>query len=87
MDECMSVYVCGQTKVNGATRLVDAYCGSGLFAISASSIFDSVVGVEISKSMVKTMIITITTVITIFHHHHHKYNSATTNHLPPSHLH
>ena len=32
----------------GARHLVDAYCGSGLFAISASHLFKQCVGIEIS---------------------------------------
>ena len=33
--------------------LVDAYCGSGLFSITCSQGFDSVIGVEISADSVK----------------------------------
>ena len=35
------------------THLVDAYCGVGLFALSLSEIFDSVVGVEISEAAIQ----------------------------------
>lgn len=42
-----------EAAASGARRLVDAYCGSGLFAISAACEFQEVVGVEISESAVK----------------------------------
>ncbi len=42
-----------EAKATGAKHLVDAYCGSGLFAISAARDFESVIGVEISESAVK----------------------------------
>jgi 23S rRNA (uracil1939-C5)-methyltransferase/tRNA (uracil-5-)-methyltransferase len=42
-----------QAKATGAKHLVDAYCGSGLFAISAARDFEQVIGVEISESAVK----------------------------------
>lgn len=35
------------------THLVDCYCGSGLFALSAASLFDTVVGIEINDQAVK----------------------------------
>jgi len=35
------------------THLVDCYCGSGLFAISAALHFDTVVGIEINNKAVK----------------------------------
>ena len=35
------------------THLVDAYCGVGLFALSLSEIFESVVGVEISDAAIQ----------------------------------
>lgn len=39
---------------NGACRfLVDAYCGSGLFALSAASQFERVLGVEVSEDAVR----------------------------------
>ncbi|KAF5312628.1 hypothetical protein D9619_003724 [Psilocybe cf. subviscida] len=34
------------------THLVDTYCGAGLFAISLSSAFDKVAGIELSKSSI-----------------------------------
>jgi tRNA/tmRNA/rRNA uracil-C5-methylase (TrmA/RlmC/RlmD family) len=42
-----------EAKATGAKHLVDAYCGSGLFAISAARDFEQVIGVEISDSAVK----------------------------------
>jgi len=42
-----------EAKATGAKFLVDAYCGSGLFAISAARDFELVIGVEISESAVK----------------------------------
>lgn len=42
-----------EAKATGAKYLVDAYCGSGLFAISAARDFEQVIGVEISESAVK----------------------------------
>lgn len=42
-----------EAKATGAKYLVDAYCGSGLFAISAARNFEQVIGVEISESAVK----------------------------------
>lgn len=45
-------YVRTQAAASGARLLVDAYCGSGLFALSAAPAFDRVAGVEISESSV-----------------------------------
>ncbi len=42
-----------QAAASGARYLVDAYCGSGLFALSAAHAFESVAGVEISATSVK----------------------------------
>ena len=42
-----------EAAASGARFLVDAYCGSGLFALCAASRFESVLGVEISESAVK----------------------------------
>ena len=36
------------------THLVDTYCGAGLFAISLSSLFDKVSGIELSKSSIES---------------------------------
>jgi tRNA/tmRNA/rRNA uracil-C5-methylase (TrmA/RlmC/RlmD family) len=45
-------YVRAQAAASGARFLVDAYCGSGLFALSAAPAFERVAGVEISESSV-----------------------------------
>jgi tRNA/tmRNA/rRNA uracil-C5-methylase (TrmA/RlmC/RlmD family) len=45
-------HVVQEAKSTGATHLVDAYCGSGLFGLSAARSFQSVVGIEISESSV-----------------------------------
>jgi tRNA/tmRNA/rRNA uracil-C5-methylase (TrmA/RlmC/RlmD family) len=46
-------YVRQQAAGSGARFLVDAYCGSGLFALTAASAFERVAGVEISESSVR----------------------------------
>lgn len=46
-------YVRAEAAASGARFLVDAYCGSGLFALSAASAFERVAGVELSASSVK----------------------------------
>jgi 23S rRNA (uracil1939-C5)-methyltransferase/tRNA (uracil-5-)-methyltransferase len=46
-------YVREQAAASGARFLVDAYCGSGLFSLSAASAFERVVGIEISESSVR----------------------------------
>lgn len=48
-----TAYVRDQAAASGARSLVDAYCGSGLFALSAAAAFDRVAGVEISESSVR----------------------------------
>jgi 23S rRNA (uracil1939-C5)-methyltransferase/tRNA (uracil-5-)-methyltransferase len=45
-------YVARQAAAGGARFLVDAYCGSGLFALGAARAFTRVAGVEISASSV-----------------------------------
>mgnify|MGYP002631754417 CR=1 FL=1 len=45
-------YVGAQAASRGAKFLVDAYCGSGLFALSAAGSFERVAGVEISESSI-----------------------------------
>jgi 23S rRNA (uracil1939-C5)-methyltransferase/tRNA (uracil-5-)-methyltransferase len=45
-------HVTAQASGSGARFLVDAYCGSGLFALSAASAFERVAGVEISATSV-----------------------------------
>ncbi len=46
-------YVREQASGSGARFLVDAYCGSGLFALACAPAFDRVTGVEVSGSSVK----------------------------------
>ncbi len=46
-------YVREQAAASGARFLVDAYCGSGLFALTAAKKFERVAGVEISESSVR----------------------------------
>lgn len=46
-------YVRQQAAGSGTRFLVDAYCGSGLFALSCASAFEKVAGVELSASSVK----------------------------------
>jgi tRNA/tmRNA/rRNA uracil-C5-methylase (TrmA/RlmC/RlmD family) len=46
-------YVRAQAAASGARFLVDAYCGSGLFALAAAPAFERVSGVELSESSVK----------------------------------
>lgn len=46
-------YVREQAAASGARFLVDAYCGSGLFALTAASAFQHVTGIEISESSVR----------------------------------
>lgn len=45
-------YVREQAAASGARFLVDAYCGSGLFALTAAKAFERVAGIEISESSV-----------------------------------
>jgi tRNA/tmRNA/rRNA uracil-C5-methylase (TrmA/RlmC/RlmD family) len=45
-------HVRSEAAASGARFLVDAYCGSGLFALSAANAFERVVGIEISESSV-----------------------------------
>jgi len=47
-----AAYVRDQARSSGARFLVDAYCGSGLFALAAASAFERVAGVEVSESSV-----------------------------------
>ncbi len=47
-----TAYVRDQAAASGARYLVDAYCGSGLFALRCASAFERVAGVEISESSV-----------------------------------
>jgi tRNA/tmRNA/rRNA uracil-C5-methylase (TrmA/RlmC/RlmD family) len=45
-------HVVQQARACGATHLIDAYCGSGLFALSAAAHFQHVSGIEVSESAV-----------------------------------
>ncbi|GAB1489815.1 23S rRNA (uracil(1939)-C(5))-methyltransferase RlmD [Opitutaceae bacterium] len=45
-------YVRDQAAASGARNLVDAYCGSGLFALTCAPAFEKVAGIEISESSV-----------------------------------
>ncbi|HTX64128.1 MAG TPA: class I SAM-dependent RNA methyltransferase [Opitutaceae bacterium] len=47
-----AAYVRDQAAAGGARLLVDAYCGSGLFALAAAPRFERVAGVEVSESAV-----------------------------------
>jgi len=47
-----AAYVRRQAAAGGARFLVDAYCGSGLFALTAAGAFERVTGVEISETSV-----------------------------------
>ena len=46
-------YVRAQAAASGARFLVDAYCGSGLFALAAAPAFERVAGIELSESSVR----------------------------------
>ncbi|HWA26638.1 MAG TPA: methyltransferase domain-containing protein [Lacunisphaera sp.] len=46
-------YVRDQAAASGAKYLVDAYCGSGLFALSCAPAFIRVAGIEISETSIK----------------------------------
>lgn len=46
-------YVREQAAASGARYLVDAYCGSGLFALSCAPAFERVEGIELSESSIK----------------------------------
>jgi 23S rRNA (uracil1939-C5)-methyltransferase/tRNA (uracil-5-)-methyltransferase len=47
-----AAYVRDQAHSTGARFLVDAYCGSGLFALASAGAFERVAGVEVSESSV-----------------------------------
>ncbi|HET7537073.1 MAG TPA: class I SAM-dependent RNA methyltransferase [Candidatus Didemnitutus sp.] len=46
-------YVREQAAGTGASFLVDAYCGSGLFALSCAPAFERVAGIEISETSIQ----------------------------------
>ncbi len=45
-------HVADQASAGGATVLIDAYCGSGLFALTAAKRFERVLGIEVSESSI-----------------------------------
>jgi 23S rRNA (uracil1939-C5)-methyltransferase/tRNA (uracil-5-)-methyltransferase len=47
-----AAYVRDQARSSGARFMVDAYCGSGLFALACARAFERVTGVEVSESAV-----------------------------------
>jgi len=47
-----AAFVRDQARTSGARFLVDAYCGSGLFALASARAFERVAGVEVSESSV-----------------------------------
>ena len=47
-----AAHVRAEARSSGARHLVDAYCGSGLFALVCADAFESVTGVEASESSV-----------------------------------
>ena len=47
-----AAYVREKAKQSGARYLVDAYCGSGLFALASARSFEKVAGIEVSESSV-----------------------------------
>ena len=49
----LAAHVAAEARAGGARYLVDAYCGSGLLALTAAPGFERVVGVEVSPSSVK----------------------------------
>ena len=49
----MVEHVVEQAASSNLPNLIDAYCGSGLFSISAAHEFESVLGIEISESSIK----------------------------------
>ncbi len=50
--EKMLSFVLDQLRGHATRYLVDAYCGSGLFSIAASSLFERVYGIEIAEGLV-----------------------------------
>lgn len=46
-------YVLSQAQGEGIRYLIDAYCGVGVFALSAAQDFEKVVGIEVNASAVK----------------------------------
>ncbi len=50
--EAFTGYVGEQAAASGASYLVDAYCGSGLFALTSATRFKEALGLEISESSI-----------------------------------
>ena len=46
-------HVASEASQHGASHLIDAYCGSGLFALSCAKSFQEVIGIEISAAAVQ----------------------------------
>lgn len=51
--ESFTRYVRTQAAKSGARHLVDAYCGSGLFCLTAAKDFETAIGIEVSEHSVK----------------------------------
>lgn len=51
--ESFTSYVSRKASENGAKYLVDAYCGSGLFCLTAACHFEQAVGIEVSEYSVQ----------------------------------
>jgi 23S rRNA (uracil1939-C5)-methyltransferase/tRNA (uracil-5-)-methyltransferase len=51
--EAFTSYAISEARAGGARYLVDAYCGSGLFALSAAPSFERVAGIELSESSIR----------------------------------
>lgn len=51
--DALTSYVGEESEKGGCRFLVDAYCGSGLFALKTSGRFERVAGVEISESSIQ----------------------------------
>jgi len=48
-----TAYVRAQAAASGAKFLVDTYCGSGLFALTAAPAFEKVAGIELSATSIR----------------------------------
>ena len=51
--EAFTTYVSDQASAGGSRYLVDAYCGSGLFCLTAAHRFEQAVGIEVSEFSVQ----------------------------------
>ncbi len=51
--EAFTAHVRKDASAGSARHLVDAYCGSGLFALTAAPAFERVLGIEISESSIR----------------------------------